>query len=126
MLNNCLSYNERDTIFYRAGINMGAGGSILSVCLPFNERAPFSIFYSPGMKMRDAGGSILTSQICGGEGRGRGNFTFMVSKCLLCLSYITMSGTPFSTGRVLGCGTRADPFSDLEGGGGGGQKERET
>ncbi len=30
MVNNCLSYNERDTIFYRAGIKMrDAGGSIL-------------------------------------------------------------------------------------------------
>jgi bromodomain and PHD finger-containing protein 1 len=30
MVNNCLSYNERDTIFYRAGIKMrDAGGLIL-------------------------------------------------------------------------------------------------
>jgi hypothetical protein len=30
MVNNCLSYNERDTIFYRAGIKMrDACGSIL-------------------------------------------------------------------------------------------------
>ncbi len=64
MVNNCLSYNEQDTIFYRAGIKMrDAGGSILRYvegrksdftlmvnnCLSYNERD--TIFYRAGIKM---------------------------------------------------------------------------
>jgi bromodomain and PHD finger-containing protein 1 len=41
MVNNCLSYNERDTIFYRAGIKMrDAGGSILRFLSFYSHCSP--------------------------------------------------------------------------------------
>jgi hypothetical protein len=81
MVNNCLSYNERDTIFYRAGI-----------------------------KMRDAGGSILRYV---GRGGGRGTLalpgTFMVNNRLLYNEWDTI----FYRGGASRCGTQADPFSGM-------------